>query len=108
VTLAGYYGGELTYQDGVGVTIVNVTTSAPAVRPLVPAHPFVALLGFLSAVGLVVWLTLGRNIVPEYYASWWNAVRQEWRNAGAPLWTLQRGEMPTKATPPQRQAVYGR
>ncbi|HEV8192295.1 MAG TPA: DUF2231 domain-containing protein, partial [Ktedonobacterales bacterium] len=36
VTLAGYYGGELTYHHGVGVTVVAATASAPAVRPLVP------------------------------------------------------------------------
>lgn len=108
VTLAGYYGGELTYHHGVGVTAVNVTTSAPAVRPLVPSHPFVALLGFLSVVGLAVWLTLGRSIAPSYYASWWSAVRQEYRNASAPLWTLQREARPTRPTMPQRQAVYRR
>lgn len=108
VTLAGYYGGELTYHHGVAVTVLPVRASAPAVRPLVPAHPFVALLGFLSLVGLFAWFIFGRSIVPTYYASWWNAVRQEYGNAGAPLWTLQRGAIVTSTPSPQRQAIYQR
>ena len=108
VTLAGYYGGELTYHHGVGVNVVPVTAAASGPRPLIPAHPFVALVGFLCIVGLFGWLTLGRSFVPNYYASWWGAVRQEWRNANAPLWTLQRDVPPAKPAMSQRQIAYRR
>ena len=94
VTLTGYYGGEMTYHHAVGVTLPAGASVAPAfadVRPLIPAKPFVALLGFLCVVGLAVWLACGRAIVPAYFDAWWQAVRRERTHGASPLWTLQRG-----------------
>lgn len=96
VSLTGYFGGEMTYHHAVGVAVNNVPVvassgDASAVHPLIPAKPFVALVGFLSIVGLCAWMVLGRRLVPSYYPIWWRAVRQELANAGAPLWTLRRG-----------------
>lgn len=116
VSLTGYFGGEMTYHHAVGVSAANVTAvpasdGAAYVAPLIPAKPFVALVGLLAVVGLGLWLGLGRQVFPRYYPQWWRAVRQELANAGAPLWTLQRGtarpasEMAT-ATGPAWQAPY--
>lgn len=96
VSLTGYCGGEMTYHHAVGVTVSNVpvatvSSSAASVSPLISAKPFVALVGMLSILGFCVWMALGRRLVLAYYAVWWRAVRQELANAGAPLWTLQRG-----------------
>lgn len=99
VSLTGYFGGEMSYHHAVGVTFNGVSvagtdgdaSAVSAVQPLIPAKPFVALLGFLCIVGFCVWIGLGRRLVPTYYPTWWRAVRQELANAGAPLWTLQRG-----------------
>ncbi len=96
VSITGYFGGEMTYHHAVGVTGVSssqslVTLAQSGVRPLLPAKPITVLVGFLCAVGLGAWLTLGRTLVPDYYDRWWRAVRQELANAGSPLWTLQRG-----------------
>lgn len=96
VSLTGYYGGELTYHHAVGV-IVNgapvATTSGVAayVSPLIPAKPFVALVGLLVVIGFCVWMALGRRLFPMYFPAWWRAVRQEHTNTGGRLWTLRRG-----------------
>ena len=103
VSLTGYFGGEMTYHHAIGVTVNNAPVAgalglggdASAVRPLIPAKPFVALVGFLAVVGFCLWLTLGRRLAPGYYSTWWRAVRQELANSGAPLWTLQRGDRHT-------------
>lgn len=96
VSLTGYFGGEMTYHHAVGVTVNTVLAEgsggdATAVQPLIPAKPFVALIGFLAIVAFCAWLVLGRRLLPSYYPTWWRAVQQERANAGAPLWTLQRG-----------------
>lgn len=107
VSLTGYYGGEMAYHHAVGVTLsgVPVAGGSPGagadVTPLLPAKPIVALLGLLCIVGLGAWLLLGRSLVAPYYARWERAVRQEWANAGAPLWTLQRGTPAHRAEPRQ-------
>jgi uncharacterized membrane protein len=103
VSLTGYFGGEMTYHHAVGVSAANVT-AVPAsdgtayVAPLIPAKPFVAVVGLLAVVGLGLWLGLGRQVFPRYYPQWWRAVREELANAGAPLWTLQRGGTVRPAT----------
>lgn len=97
VSATGYYGGEMTYHHAVGV-VGAVPADAGAGTPvhlLIPAKPFVALIGLLAVAGLGLWLTFGRRLAPAYYPVWWRAVRQELANANAPLWTLQRG----RATP---------
>ena len=95
VSMTGYFGGEMTYHHAVGVAAPNVSAVSAAasaeVRPLLPAKPVTALAGFLAVAGFFLWMALGRRIAPSYYPTWWRAVRQELANAGAPLWTLQRG-----------------
>jgi uncharacterized membrane protein len=96
VSLTGYYGGEMTYHHAVGVTGAQASSTLSSlagsgVRPLLPAKPITALLGFLCIVGLGAWLMLGRSLVPGYFERWWRAVRGEWATAGTPQWTLQRG-----------------
>lgn len=95
VSLTGYFGGEMTYHHAVGVIVNNVPVAgsggeASAVQPLIPAKPFVALVGFLCIIGFCIWMGLGRRLLPSYFPTWWQAVRQELANAGAPLWTLRR------------------
>jgi uncharacterized membrane protein len=91
VTLAGYYGGELTYHHGVGVSVVPVpAASGPDVRPIIPTHPFVALVGFLAVVGLIAWVTFGRTIAPRYFPAWWRAVRGDLTRDGSDAWILWR------------------
>jgi len=85
VGLTGYYGGEMTYHQGVGVT-----AASGALRPLASAaalaggdeggavstKPITALLGLLSVAGLAVWLLAGRNLAPNYFIRWWRAARR--------------------------------
>lgn len=100
VSLTGYFGGEMTYHHAVGVAVNNVPVASAggdsfSVRPLIPAKPFVALVGLLAVVGFCLCMSLGRRLFPTYYQTWWRAVRQDLANAGAPLWTLQRGSVNT-------------
>jgi uncharacterized membrane protein len=112
VSMAGYYGGEMTYHHAVGVVASGSNTAGQGegisgVSPWVPTKPFVALLGFLCIVGIVAWLTLGRTVAGSYYDAWWRAVRQELANAYAPLWTLQRGRLPDSLpSMPNPPALY--
>jgi uncharacterized membrane protein len=95
VSMTGYYGGELTYHQGVGVTAVASSGSGAtaALGPLAPApsihaKPLVVLLGFVSMVALAVWLAAGRLIAPAYYGRWWQAARQAGKDV-SPIWTLR-------------------
>ncbi|MBF6590272.1 MAG: DUF2231 domain-containing protein [Ktedonobacterales bacterium] len=105
VSLTGYYGGEMTYHHAVGVTAPSVSAlSAPAaayVRPLIPAKPFVALIGFLAVISFCLWMALGHRLTPAYYALWWRAVRQDLANTDTPLWTLQHTTPRVATTGPQ-------
>jgi uncharacterized membrane protein len=96
VSLTGYFGGEMTYHHAVGVTGAQASQALSSlagsgVRPLLPAKPITALLGFLCIVGLGAWLALGHAMMPVYFDRWWRTVRRELANAGTPLWTVQRG-----------------
>lgn len=100
VSLTGYYGGEMTYHHAVGVTGAMGSGAADSaisatVQPLLPAKPFVALVGFLATIMFVGWLVAGRLILPRYAARWWRALKREAANTQAPLWTLQRGATAT-------------
>jgi uncharacterized membrane protein len=91
VSLTGYYGGELVYHQAVGVSLpagASLPTGDFVARPPVPVKPAVALLGFLCVVGLGLWFTAGRMLVPRYYMAWWRAVRQD-RATGGAIWTLR-------------------
>jgi uncharacterized membrane protein len=91
VSFTGYYGGELVYHQAVGVTLpagAVVPTGGASGGPLVPVKPAVALLGLLCIVGLGLWLAAGRTLAPRYYATWWQAVRQD-RASGGAIWTLR-------------------
>jgi uncharacterized membrane protein len=92
VALTGYYGGELTYHQGVGVAtaISNAgTPSSGAGVPLVPVKPLTALLGLLSLIGLSFWMALGGRLAPIYYTAWWRTVRRERSgDVGSLIWTL--------------------
>jgi uncharacterized membrane protein len=102
VSLTGYYGGELTYHQGVGVATAQVPGAASgAAAAHLPTKPLVALIGLLAVAGLAIWLTLGRVLVSAYYDVWWQAVRREFADRGGTLWTLRRG-----ASTPQAEAFY--
>lgn len=94
VTLAGYYGGEMTYYHGVG--IVNAAagaageTSVAGPQPLLPSKPVVALMGFLATIALFGWLGAGQRVAPRYFARWRDAAGRELRSAPSSLWTVQR------------------
>lgn len=100
VSMTGYYGGELTYHQGVGVSAASAGSGSGAAAaflplampPSVEAKPIVALIGLLCIIALAVWLGAGRSIAPAYYARWWKAVRRvgEQRVSGHAdlLWTL--------------------
>src|SRR5581483_11139922 len=93
--MTGYYGGEMTYHQGVGVTAtVSGTTNTPyfallSTPPTIAAKPYVALLGFLCIVALALWLFAGRSIAPAYYQIWRTRAQTAGLQAG-PLWTLRR------------------
>lgn len=103
VSITGYYGGEMAYHHAVGISAPNVVPVSGAasvyVRPLLPAKPVTALVGFLAVVGLGFWLLLGRTVFPNAAGAWWQAVRQEWAVPSSPLWTLRRGPMQAVAAP---------
>lgn len=111
VSATGYYGGEMAYHHAVGISTPAGSVDLPsavdnAVRPLIPAKPFTALVGFLAVVGLGCWLTLGRTVFGAFYAVWWRAVRRELANANAPLWTLQRRPAATQHAQPQSSMSF--
>jgi uncharacterized membrane protein len=95
LSLTGYYGGELTYHQGVGVQAGPATsgagTSTAEGSSLVPVKPMVALLGLLCIAWLAMWLLAGRRLAGAYYTAWSQAVRDQLANAEGPLWTLRRG-----------------
>lgn len=97
LSLTGYFGGEMTYHQGVGVVTSQAAAAPGSVggessgAGSVPAKPLVALIGLLATAGLFVWLFAGRALAGAYYTAWWRAVRSEYANAGSPLWTLRRG-----------------
>jgi hypothetical protein len=91
VALTGYYGGEMVYHQAIGVSLragAGVPAGDTSVLPHLPVKPMVALLGFLCIVGLGGWLAVGRLLVPQYYDSWWRAVRLD-RATGGAIWTLR-------------------
>jgi uncharacterized membrane protein len=92
LSLTGYYGGELTYHQGVGVVTARGTlASGDAVTGgQVPVKPFVALLGLLCLAALGLWLGAGRRLVGPYYAIWERALRDERAGTNGALWTLRR------------------
>jgi uncharacterized membrane protein len=106
LSLTGYYGGEMTYHQGVGVVTSQAAAASGGVGEelgragSVPAKPLVALIGLLATAGLFVWLFAGRALAGTYYATWWRAVRTEYANANSPLWTLRRGRAEPAWTPP--------
>jgi hypothetical protein len=109
VTPTGYFGGEMTYHHAVnvnGALAPTATGTVDFVRPVLPAKPITALVGFLCIVGLGAWLTLGSRLAPAYYAEWWRAVKRDQANAGTPLWTLQRGR-PSSDISASRTAKMG-
>jgi uncharacterized membrane protein len=93
LALTGYYGGELTYHQGVGVLPGPAASDAGTARgagsSLVPVKPVVALLGMLCVVGLAIWLLAGRTLAGAYYSAWSQAVRGHLAGAAGPLWTLR-------------------
>lgn len=95
LSLTGYYGGELTYHQGVGVLAGPAASGAgtPSAEgsSLVPVKPVVALLGLLCIAWLAIWLLAGRRLAGAYYTAWSQAVRDQLANTGGPLWTLRRG-----------------
>lgn len=101
VSLTGYYGGEMTYHQGVGVTAtVTGRSNVPyfsllSTPPDVAAKPVIALLGFLGIVALALWLFAGERIAPAYYDVW----RRRAQTVGVqatPLWTIRwRAPAPT-------------
>jgi uncharacterized membrane protein len=116
VCMTGYFGGELTYHLGVGVSNASgvggastgaaVALAPVAAGPRVPAKPLIALTGFLSVVGLGMWLAAGPSFAPRYYGTWWQAVQR----AGVdnePLWTLQRAEWRAPNMPRMEPPRFG-
>jgi uncharacterized membrane protein len=96
VSLTGYFGGELTYHLGVGVSNsaagssgADLVTAPVASAPQIAAKPLIALIGFLSVIALSAWLAAGRAIAPQFYETWWQAVQRVGTDSG-PLWTLWR------------------
>jgi uncharacterized membrane protein len=96
VSLTGYFGGELTYHLGVGVTSsaagsqgAGLAVSPVASAPRIAAKPLIVLIGFLSFVAVGLWLAAGRAIAPRFSESWWQAVQRVGVESG-PLWTVRR------------------
>jgi uncharacterized membrane protein len=93
LSLTGYFGGELTYHQGVGVAAVSATVPQAAGTPDsggtgVSVKPLVALLGLFSAGVIGTWLVAGRTATGGFFADWWQALRHESDEGGA-LWTLR-------------------
>lgn len=104
VSMTGYFGGELTYHQGVGVMSTQAGAAAGVSEiggeagSQVPTKPLVALLGLLTIIGLGVWVTAGRKLVGAYYQVWWRAVRREYGNSGSSVWTVRRGARSSHAS----------
>src|SRR5579859_2002741 len=93
VSLTGYFGGELTYHQGIGVTVTSAGAIPGGVEGvdnhLIPVKPLVALIGLLSLVGLGLWLGAGSKLAGAYFAAWSRGVRGEYVNMPSPIWTLR-------------------
>jgi uncharacterized membrane protein len=91
LSLTGYFGGELTYHQGIGVAVAQpALAAAPMVAgPGVPVKPLVALLGLLASGVIGGWVALGWRAQDGYFAAWWRALRRE-SDDGGTLWTLRR------------------
>jgi uncharacterized membrane protein len=96
LSLTGYYGGELTYHQGIGVSTASGPVVAPAAGDAsvhLPVKPMVALIGLVAVVVLGGWLLAGRQIAAAYHEQWMRALRTSFggaKESSARLWTLWR------------------
>jgi uncharacterized membrane protein len=95
VSLTGYYGGELTYHQGIGVVVSGRPVIPDGVYGAnVPVKPMTALIGLLAIAVLGGWLLAGRQLAAAYYERWLGAARSLFgspkRDAGTRLWTVWR------------------
>ena len=95
VSLTGYYGGELTYHQGIGVVVAGTPVTPEGVYGAnVPVKPMTTLIGLLAIVVLGGWFLGGRQIAATYFQRWIGGARSLFggaRNVGAtPLWTIWR------------------
>lgn len=91
LSLTGYFGGEMTYHQGIGVAVAQplLATGTAVEGGGVPVKPLVALLGLMSMGMIGGWLVMGWRAREGYFAAWWRALRRESDDGGA-LWTLRR------------------
>jgi uncharacterized membrane protein len=95
VSLTGYFGGELTYHQGVGV-VVGGTQLVPdgTYGAQVPVKPMTALIGLLAIAVLGGWFFAGRQLAAAYYQRWMGAVRTLFGSprgeTASRLWTVWR------------------
>ncbi len=95
VSLTGYYGGELTYHQGIGIVLPNGPVIANGVYGAsVPVKPMVALIGVVAVGVLGGWLLAGGRFAGQYFDRWMRGVRTLYgtsRNeATTALWTVWR------------------
>ena len=107
LSLTGYFGGELTYHQGVGVTVAQPALAAGAggEGDGVPVKPLVALLGLLSMGMIGGWLAAGWRARDGYFAAWWRALLRESDDGGA-LWTLRHTSKRTTSATQEKQDQY--
>ncbi len=95
VSLTGYYGGELTYHQGIGVVVSGKPMIPDGIYGAnVPVKPMTALIGLLALAVLGGWILAGRQLAADYYWRWIGGVRTLFggaRSEGATkLWTVWR------------------
>jgi uncharacterized membrane protein len=97
VALTGYYGGELTYHQGIGVSTASgpvVASSTGDASVHLPVKPMVALIGLVAVAVLGGWPLAGRNVAAAYYARWIATFRAHLGttkgDTSGRLWTLWR------------------
>ena len=94
LALTGYYGGELTYHQGIGVVLPSGPVIANGTQGAqVPVKPMVALIGLIAIAVLGGWLLAGRQVAAAYYDQWIRAFRGSFggtKESSARLWTLWR------------------
>ncbi len=95
VALTGYYGGELTYHQGIGVVVSGRPVIPDGLYGAnVPVKPMTALIGLIAVAVLGGWLLAGRQLAATYYQHWIGEARTLFgsaRNHGATkLWTVWR------------------